>query len=78
MCWILTDLGIYNSPLDGSDIQTKTPKEPDPRKDKKIKIGMFYYHCSSIFCLANVIVWTILLRKELLMLVVLAEIKLND
>lgn len=44
------NLGIHNPPLDGSDIQTKTTKEQDPRKDKEVKISTYDFHASSIFC----------------------------
>jgi hypothetical protein len=36
----LINLGIHNSSLDGSHIQTETSEEQDPGKGKEIKIGM--------------------------------------
>lgn len=33
--WLIYNLGIHNSPLDGSDIQAKTSEEQDPRKDEE-------------------------------------------
>jgi len=36
---VLVNLGIHNSPLDGSHLQIETSKEQDSREDQKIEIG---------------------------------------
>ncbi|KAL6313435.1 hypothetical protein AAG906_003708 [Vitis piasezkii] len=36
--WFIINEGVHYSPLDGSDIQTKTSEEQDPCKNKEIKI----------------------------------------
>ena len=42
--WFILNEGVHYSPLDGSDIQTKTSEEQDPCKNKEIKIGMHDKH----------------------------------
>lgn len=37
--WVLVNLGIHNSPLDGSHLQIETSKEQDSREDQKIETG---------------------------------------
>jgi hypothetical protein len=41
-CGFNINLGVHNSSLDGSHIQTETSEEPDQGQGKEIKIGMYY------------------------------------
>lgn len=46
--WLSIIVGIHNSSLDGSDIQTKTSQKPVAIKDKEVQIGNYLTICLHI------------------------------
>jgi hypothetical protein len=42
-CGFNISLGVHNSSLDGSHIQTETSEEQDQGQGKEIKIGMYSF-----------------------------------
>lgn len=68
--WVLVNLGIHNSPLDGSHLQIETSKEQDSREDQKIKIGeheglIFARNCVEIVPTLNCVLFVLIAESKL-------------